>query len=74
MPVSNRLQWIDKHIRGFCDGSAVKNLPTMQEMQEIGRSPGGGHGNPLQCSCLGSSKDRGTWRAGSRSLQGVGHD
>ena len=26
-------------------------------------SPGGGHGNPLQCSCLGNPKDRGAWRA-----------
>ena len=24
-----------------------------------GRSPGGGHGNPLQYSCLGNSMDRG---------------
>ena len=24
-----------------------------------GRSPGGGHANPLQCSCLGNPKDRG---------------
>ena len=28
-----------------------------------GRSPGGGHGNPLQYFCLGNLKDRGTWRA-----------
>ena len=28
-----------------------------------GRSPGGGHGNPLQHSYLGNPKDRGTWRA-----------
>ena len=28
-----------------------------------GRSPGGGHGNPLQCSCLGISMKRGAWRA-----------
>ena len=27
------------------------------------RSPGGGHGNPLQCSCLESSMDRGAWWA-----------
>ena len=26
-----------------------------------GRSPGGGHGNLLQYSCLGNSMDRGTW-------------
>ena len=28
-----------------------------------GRSPGGGHGNPLQYSCLENSMDRGGWRA-----------
>ena len=27
-----------------------------------GRSPGGGHGNPLQYSCLESITDRGPWR------------
>ena len=26
---------------------------------ELGRSPGGGHGNPLQYSCLGNFTDRG---------------
>ena len=26
----------------------------------LGRSPGGGNGNPLQCSCLENSMDRGT--------------
>ena len=25
----------------------------------LGRSPGGGHGNPLQCSCLENPMDRG---------------
>ena len=28
-----------------------------------GRSPGGGHGNPLQYCCLENSMDRGTWQA-----------
>ena len=28
-----------------------------------GRSPGGGHGNPLQCSYLENSMGRGAWRA-----------
>ena len=28
-----------------------------------GRSPGGGHDNPLQYSCLGNPMDRGAWRA-----------
>ena len=29
----------------------------------LGSSPGGGHGNPFQCSCLESPMDRGAWRA-----------
>ena len=28
-----------------------------------GRSPGGGHGNPLQYPCLEDPIDRGAWRA-----------
>ena len=28
-----------------------------------GRSPGGGHGNPLQYSCLENLMDRGGWHA-----------
>ena len=27
-----------------------------------GRSPGGGHGNPLQYSCLENPMDRGAWK------------
>ena len=38
----------------------------------LGRFPGGGHGNPLQYSCLENPMDRGSWHAiGS---QRVGHD
>ena len=37
----------------------IKNLPAMQETWVpslgLGRSPGGGHGNPLQYSCLGNA-------------------
>ena len=27
----------------------------------VGKIPGGGHGNPLQYSCLENSMDRGAW-------------
>ena len=39
----------------------------------LGRSLGGGHGNPFQCSYLENSMDRGIWRA---TMHGVakGHD
>ena len=33
-----------------------------------GRSPEGGHGNPLQRSCLGNLTDRGAWRATMHSV------
>ena len=48
----------------------VKNPPAnagdtgdMGSIPVSGRSPGEGNGNPLQCSCLENSMDRGTWRA-----------
>ena len=48
----------------------VKNPPAsagdVRDMVSIpgsGRSPGGGHGNPLQYSCLENPMDRGGWRA-----------
>ena len=55
-------------VLGFPVGSAVKNLLALQERQETrglipgSRSSPGGHGNPLQCSCLQNSMDRGAWR------------
>ena len=47
----------------------VKNLPAnaderdMVSVPGLGKSPGKGHGNPLQCSCLQNSMDRGVWQA-----------
>ena len=48
----------------------VKNLPASAEevrdpssVPGLGRSPGGGHGNPLQYSCLENSMDREVWWA-----------
>ena len=48
----------------------VKNLPANAgnsrgtvSIPDLGRYPGRGHGNPLQYSCLGNPKDRGTWQA-----------
>ena len=32
-------------------------------VQSLGRSLGGGHGNPLQSSCLENPMDRRAWRA-----------
>ena len=48
----------------------VKNLPANAEdireavsIPGLGRSRGGGHGNPLQCSFLENPRDRVTWWA-----------
>ena len=38
----------------------------------LGRSPGRGHGNPLQYSCLENPTDRGAWWAKSMRSQRVG--
>ena len=43
---------------------AVKNLPAdLGLIPGLGRSPGGGHGYPLQHSCLENPTDRGAWSA-----------
>ena len=48
----------------------VKNLPVYtgdirdaNSIPGLGRSPGGGHDNPLQCSCLENPMDRRAWQA-----------
>ena len=45
----------------------IKDLPAkagvVGSIPGLGRSPGEGNGNPLQCSCLGNPMDRGVWRA-----------
>ena len=53
----------------------VKNLPAnagdtrdVVSVPGLGRSPGGGHGNPLQNSCLENLLDRGAWRATVHSV------
>ena len=47
----------------------VKNLPGNEGhighvdlITELGRSPGGGDGNPLQNSCLENPMNRGAWQ------------
>ena len=53
----------------------VKNLPANAEdtrdlssVSGLGRSPGGGHGNPFQYSCLENPMDRGPWQAMAWSI------
>ena len=65
-------EWIDS-CTGFMKASqvvlVVKNLPAntgelrdMGSIPRIRRSSGGGHGNPLQYSCLENPMDRGAWQ------------
>ena len=53
----------------------VKNPPAnagdfrdLGSIPELGRCPGEGHGNPLQCSCLENPMDRGGWQATVRRV------
>ena len=39
------------------------NIRDTGSIPGLGRSPGGGHGNPLQYSCLENPMDRGAWWA-----------
>ena len=55
---------------GITGGSVVKTLPAniratgdMGWISELGKSSGGGSGNPLQYSCLGNPMDKGAWWA-----------
>ena len=61
---------IPQGCRGVPGGSAVKNLPVSigeagdpGSIPGLGRSPGGGNGNPLQYFCLRNLMDRGVWQA-----------
>jgi len=52
---------------GFPGGSDGKesacNVGDLGSILGLGRSPGGGHGNPLQYSCLENPHDRGAQQA-----------
>ena len=64
------LKWEARHVRAFQVVLVVKNPPAnTEDTRDVGsipgqgRSPGGGHGSPLQCSCLENPVDRRAWRA-----------
>ena len=52
---------------GFLGGSDSKestcNVGDLGSIPGLGKSPGGGHGNLLQYSCLENPMDRGAWWA-----------
>ena len=53
----------------------VKNLPANAgdsgSIPGSGKSPGEGHGNPLQYSCLGNHMVRGAWQATVHGVERV---
>ena len=60
---------------GFPGGSVVKNPPAklgsagdVGSIPGLGISPGGGHGNPLQYSCLENPMDKGAWQAAAHRV------
>ena len=54
-------------IRASLVAQMVKNPPCntgdLGSIPELGRCPGGGHGNSLQNACLWNAVDRGAWQA-----------
>ena len=61
---------------GFPHGSDGKesacNAGDLGTIPGSGRSPGGGHGNPLQYSCLENPMDRGSWQTTAHRVTKTG--
>ena len=59
-------------LHGFLGGLECKesacNVGDLGLIPGLGRSPGRGHGNPLQYSCLENPMDRGAWQATVRGV------
>ena len=56
----DRLPWWVNNKESTCNAGVTGDAVSIPGS---GRSPGGGHGNPLWYSCLENPTDRGTWRA-----------
>ena len=66
--IPGRRDWLPTPVLiGFLGGSDSKesacNVGDLGSIPGLGRSLGGGHGNPLQYSCLENPMDRGAWQA-----------
>ena len=53
---------------------SASSVGDLSSIPGLGRSPGGGHGHPLQYSCLENPMDRGAWLATVHGSQRVGYD
>ena len=55
---------MDICVVGGSDGKeSASDAGDLGSIPGLGRSPRGGHGNPLQYSCLENLTDRGVWQA-----------
>ena len=67
-----------KHLFDFPGGSNSRestcNAGDLGLIPALGRSPGGGNGNPLQYSCLENPMDGGAWWTTVHGSQRVRHD
>ena len=66
--LGNRDQIMTSHVLVGCPGGSegkvsACNTRDLGLILGLGRSPGEGSGNPLQCSCLENPMDRGAWLA-----------
>ena len=68
-------------IWSFPGDAVVMNLPANARdtgdaglIPGLGRSPGGGKGNPLQSSCLKNPMDRGAWQETVQKIAKNQHD
>ena len=59
--------------KGVPSGALGKNLPAMQETHWRGIRCVG-HGEPLQCMCLGNCMNQGAWWPTVHGSQGVRRD
>jgi len=50
------------------------NAGDLGSITGLGRSPGGGHGNPLPYSCVENPMDRGAWESTVCGVAKVRHD
>ena len=50
-------------LQGLSSKKSACNAGDVGLFPGLGRSPGGGHGNPLHYSCLKNPMDRGAWWA-----------
>ena len=72
----SHISWIGKgHVQCSSVGKeSACNIEDLGSIPELGRSPGEGNGNPLQCSCLENPMDRGAWQATVHGVAKVRQD